>query len=68
MSRDDIKRMWINQPSTLQPLYKYHGRLVLVAWEKDEQMVDIWFVKGKEVSMRAPKISLSNGWPEHLRD
>jgi hypothetical protein len=55
-----LKRMWINQPSTLQPLHKYHGRNVLAY--KEGTVYRIYFLSGRVVSMQAPSGCLSLGW------
>ena len=60
------RRCWINQPSTLQPLHKYHGTLVL-AVPYAETSSDCYLLSGDVVSMIAPNLSLSEGWPESLR-
>ena len=52
-----IKRMWINQPSSLQPLHELHGRNVLTI---DEETV--YFTCGEVVSMMVPQNTLSEGW------
>lgn len=44
-------RVWINQPSGLQPLHKYHGEVV-TAWEEPTGDVSIYFNKGDVHSMR----------------
>ena len=59
--------MWINQPSTLQPDHHHHGKLVLANPQKDEKVTDVYPVKGNTISMRVFVMSLSDGWPEHLR-
>lgn len=56
-----IERMWINQPSSQQPLHSLHGQNVLAAHES-ENMYRIYFLSGKTVSMRAHKMCLSLGW------
>lgn len=53
--------MWINQPSTLQPLNKLHGTNVL-ANITQESSVRVWFLSGDVVSMQLPRICLSRGW------
>jgi hypothetical protein len=62
-----IERMWVNQPSTLQPLHNLHGTCVL-AEEDGEGFARIWFLKGPVANQRAPWLALSNGWPDHLTD
>lgn len=56
-----LKRMWINQPSTLQPDHKLDGTNVL-AEESDGEFTDIWFLSGPVVSQRIARSSLSLGW------
>lgn len=60
------KRMWINQPSTLQPLHKHHGTNVLARHEQGDTW-QIFFLSGDVISMQASKLSLSEGWlpPAH---
>jgi hypothetical protein len=58
-----MKRMWINQPSTLQPFHKLHGARVLV----EDPVVGfrrIWFTSGDVISMELPTMVLSEGWPQ----
>lgn len=61
-----MKRMWINQPSTTQPLHSLHGTLVLAAKETDD-IQRVYFLSGEVVSQRVPVSTLSDGWPEHLQ-
>jgi hypothetical protein len=56
-----ITRMWINQPSTLQPLHKLHGTNVL-ACEVRPGICRVWFLSGDTISMEAPRNCLSVGW------
>jgi hypothetical protein len=63
-----LRRMWVNQPSTLQPDHECHGKNVLVI-EKDGKIVGdehgvitVWFTGGATVSQRMFVSSLSNGW------
>ena len=56
-----IKRMWINQPSTAQPLHDLHGTNVLCEDSKKE-VVRIYFLSGDVVSQNAPRLCLDNGW------
>lgn len=68
MSRNDtMQRMWINQPSTLQPHHNLHGVRVLARSERDTP--DCWrayFLAGPVHSMRIARSALSDGWPKHL--
>lgn len=57
-----IVRMWINQPSTLQPYHAYHGRRVL-AHLVDGDYARAYFTDGPVVSMRVAHNALSEGWP-----
>lgn len=56
----EIKRMWVNQPSTLQPLHHLHGANVLAV--KEGQDWRIYFLSGDVISQQAPRLSLSEGW------
>lgn len=51
-----MTRMWINQPSTLQPLHHLHGTNVLA------QGTRVWFLAGDVISMEVPPNVLSKGW------
>jgi hypothetical protein len=53
-----MKRVWINQPSTLQPLHKYHGTSGLL----DVATETFYFLYGDVVSMQIPLGVLSEGW------
>ena len=65
-----LKRMWINQPSALQPLHDYHGTNVLAGIERENHsnslgtVYRIYFLSGDVVSMNAHETSLSDGWLE----
>lgn len=56
-----LQRMWINQPSTHQPLHHLHGVNVLAHREYGETF-RIYFLTGAVVSMQAFRNSLSKGW------
>lgn len=58
-----MKRMWIDQPSSLQPLHSEHGTNVL-ACEEDYTpgSVKIYYLSGPVISAVVFKICLSNGW------
>jgi hypothetical protein len=58
---DKLERMWINQPSTLQPLHKLHGTNVLARREYDDTL-QIFFLSGDVVSQQAKSLWLSPGW------
>lgn len=57
-----MKRMWINQPSCLQPLHKLHGYNVIADMDSDDRSATVYFTEGEIISMIIPKIWLSNGW------
>lgn len=61
-----IQRMWINQPSTLQPLHDYHGINVL-AQEEMSGSFTVYFLSGPIISMRVPRNAISYGWKENLK-
>lgn len=56
-----MQRMWVNQPSTLQPLHHLHGTNVL-AMREDRCTCRIYFLSGKVISQQASPLCLSNGW------
>lgn len=56
-----VKRMWINQPSILQPLHHLHGINVLACDDTDGSY-RIWFLSGSIISQQAPRLALSEGW------
>ncbi len=58
---DNPRRMWINQPSTAQPLHHLHGTNVL-AYQEDETTYEIFFLSGDIISQQASYLSLSEGW------
>jgi hypothetical protein len=60
-----LKRMWINQPSTAQPLHKLHGTLVL-GHDDGDACTRIYFLKGPTIDMRVMNSCVSDGWPDHL--
>ena len=58
-----MKRMWINQPSTLQPLHRLHGVNVLAVKEPhSDNLMRVYFLKGTTISRPVPRLSLSEGW------
>ena len=61
-----MERYWINQPSNLQLLHKYHGRLVLAPRIIKSKNVTIYFIDGEVISALLPANILSQGWPKHL--
>ena len=58
-----INRMWINQPSTLQPFHSYHGQNVL-CHDTSEKFVRIHFAAGDVISMEIDRAALSPGWQQ----
>jgi hypothetical protein len=64
MNANDIfpKRMWINQPSTLQPDHDHHGKNVIISNEPYSQFYRAHFLSGPVVSMLIASESLSEGW------
>jgi hypothetical protein len=61
----DIKRMWINQPSTSQEFHHMHGTKVL-AIRESPVMMRVYFLDGDVISQHMPTKALSMGWPQHL--
>lgn len=57
-----MKRMWINQPSTLQPRHSLHGRRVL-AVEECPGTYRCYFTEGDLISTQIDSMALSDGWP-----
>ena len=57
-----IKRAWINQPSTLQPLHALHGTRVLAQHEYGTTW-QVYFLTGAIVSQQVDGLCLSDGWP-----
>lgn len=55
-------RMWIDQPSSLQPHHKLHGTNVLAHPEYDGPTVRVYFLTGNVVSQQVLKNALSHGW------
>lgn len=53
-------RMWINQPSKLQPLHEYHGVNVLA--EQNKEFPTVYLTEGNIVSMVIHRLALSSGW------
>jgi hypothetical protein len=54
-------RAWINQPSTLQPLHKYHGmHCIAINDPKTRGTADIYFTDGAIISMRVDTLCLSD--------
>lgn len=58
-----IKRCWINQPSTRDPLHQYHGRNVLAAYGHEGYEVVLYFTEGPATSVAGTFAKcLSDGW------
>ena len=57
-----LERMWVNQPSTLQPHHVLNGRRVLAA-SRRPTYTKVYFVDGPVISMRVASVALSPGWP-----
>lgn len=57
----DLKRMWINQPSTLQPHHGLNGKNVL-AEVLSPVYARVWFTEGNIISMEIARRCLSEGW------
>jgi hypothetical protein len=57
----DITRMWINQPSTLQPYHYLDGQRVLAVHEYDATY-RVYFLTGDIVSQQIDGSALSPGW------
>lgn len=62
----ELERMWINQPSTLQPLRHLHGTNVL-ALKSEGSTSRVWFTSGDIISIEIPTNTLSKGW-KHDKD
>lgn len=61
-----LSRMWINQPSTLQPYHTLHGQRVLAMPERGETW-RVYFLSGEVVSQQISKAALSSGWARNKR-
>ena len=63
MSFNRPKRVWVNQPSTLQKDHDLHGKRGIAIMEKydapDCLFVTVYFTDGKVISQRMDKNSLS---------
>jgi hypothetical protein len=55
-----IHRMWVNQPSKQQVLYKLHGMNVIAVLSK--YSTRIFLLNGTIVSMEVPRSALEFGW------
>ena len=58
---EDIRRVWVNQPSTLQPMHRWNGMNMLATSYNDYCDV-VYFLEGDSISMVMPKACLSDGW------
>lgn len=56
----NLRRAWINQPSTQQPLHHLHGTNVLAHPETD-RVWKIYFLDGPTLSQQVPSTALSFG-------
>jgi hypothetical protein len=57
--------MWVNNPSTLQHLHRYHGQNVLALFPVSSVPVDqiaIYFISGNVVGLLTDPKNLSVGW------
>ena len=60
---NNMKRMWINQPSNLQHFHYLHGTNVLAMDEPySNGTARIYFLSGSVISQNIPYNCLSNGW------
>ena len=66
MSRIPVRRCWINQPSTLQPLHHLHGVRVLATPDYGDSYC-VYFVEGDVISASVPGLALSEGWPNSTK-
>lgn len=58
-----LYRGWINCPSTLQPLHKYHGTKGIVEDAGPEfDYVYLWLIAGDVITIRCNRMSISKGW------
>lgn len=66
----NLRRMWINQPSTFQPFNNLHGTLGLVDLDGGdlEHLAMFYFLDGDTVGQQVHKSALSFGWPEKFRE
>ena len=64
MSRTKMHRMWVNQPSNLQPLHSLHGTRV-IAIKVNGNQAEIMFLSGEVISQLIDWNALSTGWPPH---
>jgi hypothetical protein len=58
-----LERMWVNQPSGLQPEHHLHGTRVLALLPKDKGgIVRVYFLDGPVQSQNMSSLALSKGW------
>ena len=57
-----LGRFWINQPSTLQPLHKWHGVNVIAPINDGRDWCYAYFTSGNTISMQVSRLELSPGW------
>jgi hypothetical protein len=63
-----LARMWINQPSNLQPHHNRHGQNVLVPVGSNGKLVkygnnvEVYLTSGPDVSVLVDALALSDGW------
>jgi hypothetical protein len=57
----DIKRMWVNQPSSSQLRHDLHGTNVIAVQETD-RVHCVFFLSGPAISCQIPNECLSAGW------
>lgn len=58
-----MKRMWINQPSTLQTHHKLHAKNILAdIGSKANGYIRVYFVAGEIISQQIEYRALSRGW------
>ena len=62
---NEIRRMWVNQPSRLQPHHDLHGTRVLAVRES-ENIERVYFLSGDIIDQQMVASALSAGWPDHL--
>lgn len=60
------RRMWINQPSTLDSLHHLHGMRVL-AFREYGETYRAYLLSGLTESMQVPSLALSDGWPDPVQ-
>ncbi len=60
--RPTLRRAWINQPSTQQPLHHLHGVNVLASSDIRDGTCIIYFLGGDVISQECNPARLSDGW------